>query len=425
MKHVLVPIATVAACLALSACAVLAPSSSPSPALQPARFTAIDQAIESFIERRQLPGAVFHLERHGQVYEKAYGRETYEADAPAITADTLFDAASLTKVVATAPTVMKLVEMGKLQLDAPLMRYLPECAGDGRDGITLRHLLTHTSGLPAGIPAKPAWRGEDAALKLACAQLPTSPPGTAFRYSDVNFILLGQIAQRAGGMPLEELAARYLYRPLAMRDTGFHPLRRFPSARIAPTQKSAAVETSLHGDLEQGATLRGVVHDPTTRFMGGAAGSAGLFTTARDLARFARMLLNEGELDGVRVLSAESVRLMRTVQSAEAVPARRSAGWDVDSPYSRPRGALFPIGSFGHTGFTGCILWIDPFSKTFYVFLSNRVYPDDKANIVPLYGQLGTLAAEAVADFDFMRVAGALPRRESTITFAPAATPAR
>jgi CubicO group peptidase (beta-lactamase class C family) len=139
---------------------------------------------------------------------------------------------------------------------------------------------------------------------------------------------------------------------------------------------------------------QGVVHDPTARFMGGVAGSAGVFTTAGDLARYARMLLNGGELDGVRILSPESVRLLTTTQSPPGL-AKRAMGMDIDSPYARPRGTIFPVGSFGHTGFTGCILWVDPDSKTFYVFLSNRVYPDDKSNIVPLYGVLGTLTAQA------------------------------
>jgi CubicO group peptidase (beta-lactamase class C family) len=137
-----------------------------------------------------------------------------------------------------------------------------------------------------------------------------------------------------------------------------------------------------------------------------------VFSTARDIARFARMLLADGELDGVRILSRDSVRLLTTAQSPAAVPQRRGMGMDIDSPFSRPRGALFPVGSYGHTGFTGCILWVDPTSRTFYVFLSNRVYPDDKSNIVPLYSQLGTLAAQAVADGDFptaARAPAALP----------------
>jgi CubicO group peptidase (beta-lactamase class C family) len=182
-----------------------------------------------------------------------------------------------------------------------------------------------------------------------------------------------------------------------MHHTGYLPLARTGAAAIAPTQRSGAT------------VLQGVVHDPTARRMGGVAGSAGVFTTAGDVARFARMLLAGGELDGVRILSADSVRLLTTVQSAPAVAQRRGMGMDIDSPFARPRGELFPVGSYGHTGFTGCILWIDPHSGTFYVFLSNRVYPDDRSNILPLYGRLGTLAAQAVAGFDFAAPRPAAP----------------
>ncbi len=379
------------------------------PALDGRKLAAIDAEIESFISRRQLPGAVLHLERGGSVHRKAFGRLSFDEGAAAVTPATVFDAASLTKVVATAPSVMLLVEDGRVELDAPLTRYLPECTGGGKDAITIRHLLTHTSGLPAGLPPRPAWRGEEAAFKLACAQTVTDPPGTAFRYSDINFLLLGWLVQRRAGMPLDQFAAQRILQPLAMGDTGFRPLPRIDAARIAPTQKmlDRAAQT-LHVDLADGETLRGVVHDPTVRFMGGVGGSAGLFTTVGDLARYARMILNHGELDGVRILSRESVRLMTTLQSPPGIAARRSAGWDIDSPYARPRGSLFPVGSVGHTGFTGSILWIDPFSKTFYVFLSNRVYPNDRNNILELYGRLGTLSAAAVTGFDFGRVAGAL-----------------
>lgn len=384
------------------------------------RFAEIDVAIESFIARRQMPGAAIWLERNGSTYQKAYGHYTYEPAAKAVSLKTVFDAASLSKVIATAPAVMLLVEAGKIGLDSPLVEYLPECRGGGKETITVRHLLTHTSGLAAGLSAMPPWRGEDAAQKLACAQVVTHAPGSYFRYSDINFILLGLLVQRQSGLTLDEFVAKHLFGPLGMRASGYLPLKKFGSApvdMIAPTQKiSARPAQSLHGDLPDEQMLQGVVHDPTIRFMGGVGGSAGVFTTVGDVARFARMMLNEGELDGVRILSRESVKLMSSVQSSPAVAWRRSAGWDIDSPYSRPRGSLFPIGSYGHTGFTGCILWIDPFSKTFYVLLSNRVYPDDKANILELYNKLGTLAAEAVTGFDFAKVPGALPVRFDSVS---------
>ena len=373
------------------------------PQLDTARFAEIDHAIEAVIAERGMPGAVFHIERNGDAYEKAFGRQSYDAGASATQAATLFDAASLTKILATAPSVLLLAEAGKLDLEAPLVRYFPECGGGGKQGMTVRHLLTHSSGLPAGLPALPAWEGQAAALALACSKAVTDVPGTAFRYSDINFILLGLLVQRVSGLPLDEFARRHIFGPLNMLDTGYLPLARFAPGRIAPTHVSPLQEgdKALHPGLEHGAVLQGVVHDPTARRMGGVAGSAGLFTTVGDLARYARMLLADGELDGVRILSSTSVRLLTTVQSPPGVTQLRGMGMDIDSPFARPRGALFPVGSYGHTGFTGCILWIDPGSRTFYAFLSNRVYPDDKSNILPLYDRLGTLAAQSALGFRF------------------------
>lgn len=380
------------------------------PALDAAKFAAIDAAIESFIASKQMPGAVFHLQRGDSIHQRAFGRHSDDAEAATTTINTVFDAASLTKVVATAPAVMLLIEQQKVSLDAPMIDYLPECGGGGKERITIRHLLTHSSGLVAGLSPNPPWRGEQAALRLACAQVVTHPPGTFFRYSDINFLLLGFIVQRVAGMPLDAFASQRIFQPLAMHDTGFLPLKRMHADRIAPTQKLLdRAAQSLHIDLADGEMLRGIVHDPTVRFMGGVGGSAGMFTAIGDLSRYARMILDGGELDGVRILSRESVALMSSLQSPLGVDVRRTAGWDIDSPYARPRGSLFPIGSFGHTGFTGCILWIDPFSKTFFAFLSNRVYPNDKNNILELYGRLGTLSAAAVTEFDFAHVPGALP----------------
>jgi CubicO group peptidase (beta-lactamase class C family) len=402
-------VATACAAMLGAGCAQLPPAApgaavQASAQLDPARLPEIDSAINEAIGEHKLPGAVFHLEREGATYEKAFGRLSYEPGAANVSTDTLFDAASLTKVIATAPSVLLLAEEGKIDLDAKLSSYFPECANGGKEAITIRHLLTHTSGLPSGLPAKPAWSGDAAAHALACSQAVTHAPGTFFRYSDINYVLLGQLVQKVAGMPLNEFAQQRLYTPLRMRDTGYLPLSRFGAAGIAPTHKSPVLEAerALHDDVGGGQLLQGVVHDPTARRMGGVAGSAGVFTTARDLARFARMLLNGGELDGVRVLGKDSVRLMTTVQSPAGIEALRGLGMDINSPYAvRPRGTVFPVGSYGHTGFTGCILWVDPNSRTFYVFLSNRVYPDDKSNVLPLYTRLGTLSAQSARGFDY------------------------
>ena len=365
------------------------------------RTAPIEQAIGAVIADKRMPGAVFRLEQGNRVYARAFGRVTYDDSAPAVADDTVFDVASLSKVLATAPSVLILAEQGRIDLDAAVSRYIPECSGGGRDAILVRHLLTHTSGLKAGIPAKPAWEGTAAALARACAEEPTSAPGTSFRYSDINFILLGRLVEIASGQALDAFAARHIFHPLGMHHTGYLPLARIAAHRIAPTQRFSAETTgegALHNDLVHGQVLQGLVHDPTVRRMGGVAGSAGVFSTAGDVARFARMLLQGGTLDGVRVLSEESVRLLTTAQTAPGITSLRGMGMDIDSPFARPRGKLFPVGSYGHTGFTGCILWIDPGSQTLYVFLSNRVYPDGTANILPLYSELGTLAARAAKD---------------------------
>lgn len=381
----------------------------------PARVAAVDHAIEAAIAGRRLPGAVYHLERGPTQpglarrasarrdptrYQRGYGKLSYEEDAAEVTQDTIFDVASLSKVLVTAPAVLMLAEEGRIDLEAPITRYFAQCTGGGKDAITVRQLLTHTSGLASGLPARPAWQGKAAALVLACNQEVTHPPGSFFRYSDINYILLGLLVERASGLSLDRFAQQRIFAPLGMRQTGYRPLERMPAASIAPTQRGATETAQLptaHGDLAPGAALQGVVHDPTVRRMGGVGGSAGVFSTVGDVARFGRMLLGNGKLDGVRILKPDSVRLLTTVQSPSGIAALRGMGMDIDSPYAkRPRGALYPVGSYGHTGFTGCILWVDPSSQSFYVFLSNRVYPDDRSVVLPLYTQLGTLSAEAV-----------------------------
>jgi uncharacterized protein YbbC (DUF1343 family)/CubicO group peptidase (beta-lactamase class C family) len=349
----------------------------------------IDHAIERAIAQHNIPGAVYHLERDGKVYEKAYGRRALVPRAERMTRDTIFDAASLTKVVATTPSIWLLIERGKVELDAPVNRYIAEARGD----ITIRHLLTHTSGLRPDLDLVQPWSGYDTAIALAVKEEPINAPGYVFRYSDINFELLGEVVRRVSGEPLDVFAKREIFEPLRMHDTGFCggqallPVPRRPkdrqeclsSTKIAPTE------------FADGVMLRGVVHDPTARRMGGVAGHAGLFTTAADLAKYARMLLR----GGAPIFKRETVEAMTSVQTPPNVLVRRAGGFDLDSGYSRPRGALFPLGSYGHTGFTGTILWIDPTSKTFYIFLSNRVHPNGKGVVTALQVELGTLSAKA------------------------------
>jgi uncharacterized protein YbbC (DUF1343 family) len=281
---------------------------------------------------------------------------------------------------------------------------LPEFTGEGREKVRLRDLLTHTSGLKPGIPKDPPWKGYAEGIRLALASVPDAPPESFFRYSDINFILLGEVVRRVSGKNLDVLAAERIFKPLKMTSTRFNPPADW-RARIAPTERD-----------ENGRMLDGVVHDPTCRRMGGVAGHAGLFTTAADLARYARMILEGGSLDGVRVLRPETVLLMRQVQTAATIQERRGLGWDIDSAYSRPRGQIFPLGSFGHTGFTGTSLWIDPASRSFVVFLSSRLHPDGGGSVRELYESVGTAAARCIPGFDFSQVADALaPRAEGEV----------
>ena len=367
----------------LLAAAGCATRPTPLATFRPEKLAAMDAAILGAIASNRCPGGVLWLEHNGTAYHKAFGARALIPAREPMTEDTLFDAASLTKVVATTPAVMRLVERGKINLDAPVKTYLPEFTGDGRDEITVRQLLTHVSGLPPDIETKSDWHGQAEAIRKACVVPLQSKPGTVFKYSDINFFLLGEIVRRVSGTPLEVFVQREIFRPLKMTDTGFLPATEKLS-RIAPTE------------VVNGHPWRGTVHDPTARHMGGVAGHAGLFTTAADLARYARMLLDGGTLAGVRVFKSETVNRMTRVQTPPEISARRGLGWDIDSPFSGPRGEVFPIGSYGHTGWTGGSLWIDPFSNTFVIFLSNRNHPTEAGSVITLRHTLGTLAAEAI-----------------------------
>jgi CubicO group peptidase (beta-lactamase class C family) len=360
-----------------------------------AKLSQMDEEIQRAIAEHKLPGGVLWVECKSTNYHKAFGSRSLIPTREAMTEDTIFDVASLTKVLATVPALMVLYERGKVKLGEPVVTYLPEFRGGGKEAITVRHLLTHTSGFGRGLSQEPDWFDFKSAFNRICAQTLSEPPGTVFRYSDLNFIIVGEMVQRLAGMKLEEFCAQEIFKPLKMVDICFLPSQAVRS-RIAPTEKVGRE------------VLRGTVHDFKAQGMGGVAGHAGLFTTAADVARFARMILNQGKLDDTRILKADTVNLMTSVQSPAEVQARRGLGWDIDSDFSRPRGDLFPIGSFGHTGFTGVCLWIDPFSQTFWMFLSNRIHPDPSGNIYSLQKALATLAAEAVNGFDFREVPGAL-----------------
>ena len=363
--------------------------------LDRARLVRIDTMVEEAIRDGRLPGAVVVVGHAGEiVYEGVFGVRALDGPPQAMTLDTIFDLASLTKVVATTTSVMILVEEGRLRLRDRVVTYLPEFASHGKDRITVEHLLTHVSGLRPDLPLGEVFEGAATAIARAADEVPEASPGERFVYSDINFFVLGEIVRRVSGQTLDRFARDRIFQPLEMTDTGFNP----PSSlvrRIAPTEPCAPLAWPCGGD---GAVmLRGRVHDPTARRMGGVAGHAGLFSTAGDLARFCRMLLGGGALDDVRVLAPLTVARMTRVSTPLHLANRRGLGWDLDSRFSANRGDLFRFGSYGHTGFTGTSLWLDPASDTFVVFLSSRLHPSGGGDVTALRGRVATLVASAVS----------------------------
>ncbi len=344
--------------------------------------TLLDPLIDEAVQSHLIPGGVLLISRNNQIlYRKAYGSKAWLPEHEPMTTDTIFDAASLTKVIATTPCVMRLFEQGKIRLDDPVTKYLPEFQG-GKSDITIRLLLTHFSGLPPDLELTPVWNGYETGIQKALTIKPINPPGAKFVYSDINFILLGEIVRRLSGQTLAEFAHDQIYVPLGMNETGFLPSPAL-SARIAPTEY----------EEQNGMPFRGVVHDPTARFMGGIAGHAGVFTTADDLAKYAQMYLNQGTLNGAHIFNPETVRKFTEPGSPADQPILRGLGWDIDSPFSSNRGELFPIGSFGHTGFTGTSVWIDPRSQSFVIFLTNVVHLKRGNSLSSLRSRLATTIA--------------------------------
>jgi uncharacterized protein YbbC (DUF1343 family)/CubicO group peptidase (beta-lactamase class C family) len=365
----------------------------------------IDRAVTDSIAKHELPGAVVLVARRGRVvWRKPYGSRAVLPVREAMTTDTIFDLASLTKVVATATSIMILVERGALRLSDPASLYLPELKGESRDGITIEQLLTHRAGYAPDFDLSEKWSGYDEAMKRLAEEPLRNPPDTKFVYSDIGFIALGEIVHRVSGMRLDEFARKNIFEPLKMRDTDFRGTSETTSQsqRIAPTETRRAAGSYLGGAGDTTADgakwLRGQVHDPTAYRMQGVAGHAGLFSTADDLAIYCQMIMNGGEYGGVRILSPMSVALMTRPRAVTDTGSARGLGWDIASSFSTNRGDLFPLGSFGHTGFTGTSLWLDPASETFVVFLSNRVHPDGKGDVGALRGRVASIVAASIID---------------------------
>ncbi|TWT48834.1 serine hydrolase domain-containing protein [Botrimarina hoheduenensis] len=350
--------------------------------LDTARLGAINAPIEEARAAGQFSGCVVAIGRRGGVaLLKAYGDRQIEPTRIAMTTDTVFDLASLTKPVATATSVMLLVEAGQLRLRDKMVDRLAGVTAAGGQAITIEQLLTHSAGYIPDNALADYEHGPDEAWHRLLALEPRWSPGTTFKYSDVGFELLGKIVEEVSGRPLNEFAKDRVFTPLGMVDTGYLPAAE-RRARAATTEQ------------RDGAWLTGEVHDPRAALLGGVAGHAGLFSTAADLARYARCLLNGGTLDGVRLLSPQGLNEM--IRARDVAGQKRALGWDVQSDYSSNRGELFSAAAFGHGGFTGTALWVDPELDLFVIFLSSRLHPDGEGNVNDLAGRIGTIAAAAI-----------------------------
>jgi len=354
-------------------------SSASSQTLREDQMAPIAEIAKRAIQAGKIPGAVILIGHEGKIiYRQVFGLSALKPKKVPMTINTIFDVASLTKVVATSTAVLQLAEMGKLNLEDPVAKYWPEFKRNGKEEITVRDLLTHYSGLRPALDLKPHRSGYVTTLKMIEEEKPLFPPGTNFIYSDINFIVLGELVWRLSGEPLNVYCADHIFRPLEMDDTGFKPSPDFRS-RIAPTEYQNGTGKMLWGE----------VHDPIAYNMGGVAGHAGLFSTADDLAIFAQMVLDGGRRKSVQILSPLTVKNMTTPQSPPDKMPLRGLGWNIDS-------SLASESSYGHKGFTGTGIWIDPASNTYVIILTNRVHPNGKGKVEPLRIKVLSFVNEAI-----------------------------
>ena len=378
--------------LILLSCFSLALARTADPRFSDEHLSAISGLVKDAIRSGKTPGAVVLIgDQDRIIYKEAFGNRSIQPHVVPMTIDTIFDIASLTKAVATTTAIMQLIEKGKIDLDHTAKKYWPEFGRNGKSGITVRHLLTHYSGLRADLDLKPAWSGYTKAMSKIIRERPISVPGSTYNYSDINFEVLGEIIQRVTGEDLDRYCARNIFRPLSMKDTGFKPETSVRS-RIAPTQ------------FRNKQMLCGEVHDPNCWFMGGVAGHAGLFSTADDLAVFARMLLRGGSLNNVRILSSRSVDIMTTPQSPRGGKKLRGLGWDLEAPLAANREELPSVGAYGHLGYTGTALWIDPVTGIYVIVLTNRVHPDGNGDVKDLRAGIKKAVAGTFGRITFEQV---------------------
>ena len=382
-------LALVAFCLLLTTLGQVSPAQSRLPqadpasvGLDPARLARIDELVAEGLAEKRMPGCVVCVGRQGKIaWLKAYGAKQVQPDSLPMTTDTVFDMASITKPVATATSMMLLIERGQARLADKVVNWIPEFALNGKDEITIRDLLIHHSGLIADNALADYLQGPEIALQKICELKLQNPVGTKFVYSDVNFIVLGELIRRISGRTVHEFTQQELFGPLGMTETGYLP-RAELKARSAPTEQRG------------GEWMRGDVHDPRAWALGGVAGHAGLFSTAEDLAVYAQMMLNGGRFGDAQILAPRTIAAMTRGERVSS--GIRGLGWDKLTGYSSNRGDLLTGSAFGHGGFTGTVLWIDPQLDLFFIFLSNRVHPDGKGLVNPLAGRIATVIASAV-----------------------------
>jgi len=349
-----------------------------------ARLALIADVVQEGISRKKMPGCVVLVGHKGHiVYHEAFGHRQLVPETQPMLKDTVFDMASLTKPIATSTCVMTLVEQNLVDLQAPVAKYIPEFAANGKQDITVQQLLVHSGGLIPDNSIKD-YQGTVAESFEKIHALPTYvEPGTKFVYTDVGFIVLAELIERVTGKNVHEYSQQVLFEPLGMQETGYLP----PEER----QQRAAVTQERDGK-----PMRGQVHDPRAFALGGIAGHAGLFSTASDLTLYCQMMINGGSWNGKTILKLDTVALMTA--PVEVSSGLRTLGWDMKSPYSSNRGDLFSDSAFGHGGFTGTSMWIDPEQQLFVIFLSNRVHPDGNGSVNALAGRIGTIAAAAIRD---------------------------
>jgi CubicO group peptidase (beta-lactamase class C family) len=377
-----------------------------------ARLEAIDKIIGRGISEGAFPGAAVVVGRDGYaVVRKGYGRLTWSrSSAPISAEESIYDLASLTKVIATTTAAMILYDEGRLQLDAPVQRYLPEFTGRNKEKVTVAHLLTHHSGLPAGRLLYNVARSASDARRMVLASPLQCAPGSCFLYSDVGADILGWVVERIANESLDSFVARRVFGPLGMSSTVFRPAPSFMN-RIAPTL-----------DYSKRGFVRGEVHDESAFTLGGVAGHAGLFSTASDIAVFAQMLLNGGVLSGTRIVSDSTIRLF-TKEVAHA----RALGWEVANNV-HGAGTMLSSKAYGHTGFTGTSLWIDPEQRMFVVLLANRTFgpkakhPADA--ISDVRNDLADVVSLAIDDGDTDQISRVIFRSDTARTWNRAARPA-